>query len=336
MSKPIAVAILNYNGRPLLEKFLPEVLAHSPVDLAEIWVIDNASQDDSVAWLKAHYPSVGLVLLPQNYGFAEGYNRGLAQVQSPYYLLLNSDVQVSAHWLEPLWECLQHNPQVAACQPKIKAYHQPEYFEYAGAAGGYIDRWGYPFCRGRLFDSLEKDEGQYDDARPVFWASGACLLIRAEAFWEAGAFDTRFFAHMEEIDLCWRLKNLGYQIHFEPKSSVWHLGAGTLGAESPYKIFLNFRNNLLMLQKNLPLSQLYFVLFVRLTLDGVAALRFLMAGKLRNFVAILRAHFSFYRLMLKKVFRLRQKTWHPEQYTGSIVWSYFVRKHRKFSEISWN
>jgi len=336
MTKPLAVAILNYNGQHLLEKFLPEVLAHSPSEWADVWVIDNASTDDSVAWLQAHYPQVKCLVLPQNYGFAEGYNQGLAHIKNPYYLLLNSDVQVSPHWLQPLWERMAQNPRIAACQPKIKAYRQPEYFEYAGAAGGYIDRWGYPFCRGRLFDSLEKDEGQYDDARALFWATGACMLLRAEAFWEVGAFDARFFAHMEEIDLCWRLKNQGYQIYYEPQSTVWHVGASTLQAESPRKIFLNFRNNLLMLQKNLPLSQLYFVLFVRLTLDGVAALRFLTAGKFAAFWAVIKAHLAFYALAFKKTPRPRARLQHPEQYRGSVVWDYFVRKLKKFSLIPWN
>ena len=247
----IAIVILNWNGRHFLEKFLPGVAQHSR-DLARIVVADNASTDDSLAYLKANFPEVDIIRLDQNYGFTGGYNRALQQVQEPYYVLLNSDVEVSEGWLNPLMQFMEKHPEVAACQPKIRSYNDRHLLEHAGAAGGFIDYLGYPFCRGRIYNHLEEDKGQYDQAVPVFWATGACLFIRRDDFRNENGFDEQFFAHMEEIDLCWRLQQSGKQIWVIPQSTVYHVGGGTLPKNNPRKTFFNFRNNLMMLFKNLP------------------------------------------------------------------------------------
>ena len=290
----LAIVILNWNGRSWLERFLPDVVRHSQLPGVELMVADNASTDDSVAWLQREMPQVRVVMNQENGGFAAGYNQALKHIRSENYLLLNSDVAVQAGWLEPMLKALDDHPHWAALQPKIRSYNQPGHFEYAGAAGGFIDRLGYPFCRGRLFDCLEEDTGQYNNTREVFWATGACMLIRSEAFWKVKGFDEEFFAHMEEIDLCWRLKRCGYGIGYCAQSVVHHVGGGTLSALNPKKTYLKFRNNLFILTKNLPNGLLYLGLFQRMMLDGLAALRFLLQGEARHFKAVWQAHMDFY------------------------------------------
>jgi GT2 family glycosyltransferase len=323
-----AVVILNYNGKNLLEKFLPSVVQYSTD--AEIIVVDNASTDDSVLFLKTNYPTIRTVVLPQNYGFAGGYNVALQEIETDIYVLLNSDVEVTENWLQPLIDTLQRNEKIAACQPKIRAYHQKTHFEYAGAGGGYIDWLGYPFCRGRVFDKVEEDNGQFDDILPVFWASGACLAIKSKEFHSQGGFDADFFAHMEEIDLCWRLKNEGKDIYYCGKSTVFHVGGGTLSAENPHKTFLNFRNNLVMLFKNLPEGKVFHTMFLRMCLDGIAAIRMTVQGKFWAIPLIAKSHFYFYANFFtlqekrRKLEQRRKKKNHEEIYQKSIVWEHFV------------
>ena len=288
-----AVVILNWNGRDFLQKFLPPLLRHTPADV-EIVVGDNGSTDDSLTLLQNNFPTVRIVALDQNYGFAGGYNRVLEQLDHEYWILLNSDVEVTPNWVEPLIEALK-DPAVAAVQPKIVAHADPTRFEYAGASGGFVDALGYPFCRGRLVNECEADEGQYDDRREVFWASGAAFGVRADAFRRAGGFDDRFFAHMEEIDLCWRFKRLGYRIEVEPQSAVRHVGAGTLPVWSPRKTYLNFRNNIAMLYKNLTAGRFAAVYAVRLGTDALRAVSYLVSGKLNFAAAIFRGHRDFWR-----------------------------------------
>ena len=281
----VSVVILNWNGSDMLRTFLPSVLAYS--DEAEICVADNGSTDDSVEMLSREFPSVRLILLEQNYGFAEGYNKALQQVDAEYVVLLNSDVEVSEHWLQPLVTYLDAHPEVAACQPKIRSRRQKEYFEYAGASGGFMDAWGYPFCRGRIMQVVEEDRGQYDEVTPVFWATGAALFIRRRDYEQAGGLDGRFFAHMEEIDLCWRLRSRGRNIVCIPQSVVYHVGGATLKKENPRKTYLNFRNNLLMLYKNLPQPELDRVMRMRAFLDCVAAVSFLLQGSWANALSLI-------------------------------------------------
>ncbi len=328
--------ILNWNGRAMLERFLPDVVQHSPA--GSVVVADNASTDDSLAWLAAHFPGVGVVRLPRNLGYSGGYQAALTQVAADYYILLNSDVAVGAGWWQPLVAWLAASPQHGACQPKILDYNAPHQFEYAGAAGGYLDRWGYPFCRGRLFDLLEDDQGQYDDAVEIFWATGACLALRAEAYWAVGGLDPDFFAHMEEIDLCWRLWRAGYRVAYRPESAVWHVGGGSLAATNPLKTRLNFRNGLVLMLKNLPADQLVWRLLGRMMLDGVAALRWLLAGEPRHFVAVWQAHRQFYatwRRHWRKRSALPASGWPPGTYPGSVVRARFVRGVKKFSQLRW-
>ena len=294
--KKVSVVILNWNGVGMLQKFLPKVVEYSANRDVEICVADNASTDDSCAWVEAHCPDVRLIKLDKNYGFADGYNKALQQVEAEYVVLLNSDVEVTPHWLEPLVEYMDAHPEVVACQPKIRSERNKEYFEYAGAAGGYLDKYGYPFCRGRIFDMVEEDKGQYDSIQPIFWATGAALFIRLKDYREAGGLDGRFFAHMEEIDLCWRLRSRGRGIVCIPQSTVYHVGAATLKKENPRKTFLNFRNNLLMLYKNLPERELKKVMFIRGVLDGVAALVFLLKGEKEAARAVLQARREFKRI----------------------------------------
>ena len=280
MKKQVAVVILNYNGSQMLRRFLPSVLANSPE--SEVIVADNASTDDSVAVMRNEFPSVPLLLLDKNYGFAEGYNRALQQVDAEYYLLLNSDVEVAEGWLAPLLEYMNVHEDVAACQPKLLSQKEKHLFEYAGAAGGFLDRYGYPFCRGRIFDAVESDEGQYDTITDLFWATGAALMVRSADYWSAGGLDGTFFAHMEEIDLCWRLRSRGRRVVCVPSGVAYHVGGATLSKSNPRKTFLNFRNNLLMLYKNLPANELRGVMFVRAMLDYVAATKFLLSAKGRK------------------------------------------------------
>lgn len=310
----VSIVILNWNGRHHLERFLPSVVAHSAG--ASIVVADNGSTDDSVAFLREHYPAVELILLDHNYGYAEGYNRALAQVAADCYVLLNSDIMVTEGWLDPLVALLEANPEVAALSPKIRSCNYPDSFEYAGAAGGFIDFLGYPFCRGRILGAIERDTGQYDDACEIFWASGACMMIRSRVFHELEGFDEKFFAHMEEIDLCWRLQLAGWRVMVEPRSTVFHLGGGTLPNDNPHKIYLNYRNNLAMLYKNLSGASFLWVLFVRMVLDGLSALVFLLQGKPSFFRAVFRAHADYYK-------------WRPELQEQREA----IQHHRKIAHV---
>ncbi|NAW51103.1 glycosyltransferase [Elizabethkingia argentiflava] len=288
----LAIAILNWNGKSWLEKFLPNILTHSTS--ADIYIIDNASTDDSVRFISSNFPGVGIIENAYNYGFAGGYNEGLKNIEADIFCLLNSDVEVSPHWLEPILNIFERSPEVAAVQPKILDYNKKNFFEFAGAGGGLIDHLGYPYCRGRVFESIEEDCGQYDDETEIFWASGCCFFIRAQDFWLQKGFDTSFFAHQEEIDLCWRLKNSGRRIFYTGKSSVYHVGGGTLHKENPQKTYLNIRNNLCMMLKNLPAEKLYLIL-IRLCLDGVAGIYFLFKYGFSHTWAVIKAHFGFYR-----------------------------------------
>ena len=339
----VAVVILNWNGKALLDQYLPTVLQTDYPNL-RIIVADNGSTDDSVAAL-ARYPRVEVLQLDRNYGFAGGYNRAIAQITTDYLVLLNSDVAVTDGWLYPLVEAMQKHPEIGACQPKILADARRDHFEYAGAAGGWIDTLGYPFCRGRIFDTVEQDVGQYDDRQEIFWATGAAMCVRPQLFTQLGGFDADFFAHMEEIDLCWRLRRAGYKVTVEPASVVYHLGGGSLPMQSPRKTYLNFRNSLLMLLKNERRSKLAWLIFVRLVLDGVAGAAFIAQGKGRHTLAILKAHFAYYwayRKTLKKRRRLH-KLLQPlsagrpvrrsGRYRGSILWAYFGRGKKTFREL---
>jgi len=334
----VAVVILNWNGKSFLEKFLPFVVSYT-APYAQLIVADNASTDDSIAFLKANYPQIKIIQNTSNGGFAKGYNDALKQVDAEYYVLLNSDVEVTPHWIEPLVELMDSDETIAACQPKIKSYNKKNYFEYAGAAGGFIDKYGYPFCRGRILDNVEEDKGQYNDDREIFWATGACLFIRANCFHQSKGFDEDFFAHMEEIDLCWRLKNAGYKIMFCAGSTVYHVGGGTLNKLSPQKTFLNFRNNLILLFKNH--SSQYFIikLFIRFILDGIAGIKFLISGEVGHFVAVIKAHFSFYASLPKTLDKRKQLKQQIRQYTTSAVYlhciiaDYFLRGKKTFTEI---
>ena len=300
----LAIAILNWNGRNWLEKFLPNVILHS--ENTDVYVIDNASTDDSVVFLKLNFPQVKIIQNTENQGFAGGYNEGLKKIDAEIYCLLNSDVEVTENWLKPVLDLFQKDLKIAAVQPKILDYNRRNFFEFAGAAGGFIDNLGYPYCRGRVFENIEEDKGQFDDETEIFWASGCCLFIRSEDFRKQNGFDARFFAHQEEIDLCWRLKNDGKKIFYTGKSTVYHVGGGTLNKQSAQKTFLNMRNNLSMLVKNLPSSDVVWIILSRLILDGAAALYFPFKNGLPHLWAVLRAHVSFY-AQLPETIKLRGK-----------------------------
>ncbi|MEA4974230.1 MAG: glycosyltransferase family 2 protein [Paludibacter sp.] len=293
----IAIVILNWNGAHYLQQFLPALREYTASPDVDIYVADNGSTDNSLLILGKYFKEVKILLLNRNYGFAEGYNRALAQIEADYYVLQNSDVEVTPGWLEPMLDYLQKHPDVAACQPKILSHHNRTHFEHAGAAGGFIDRLGYPFCRGRILALTEEDRGQYDEVCDVFWASGACLVIRADVFEKEGGFDDDFFAHMEEIDLCWRLKSRGYRVVCVPQSKVYHVGGGTLHVEHPRKTYLNFRNNLFLLYKNLPQKQLFPVLFVRFFMDYLAAFQLFVTGKPQNAKAVFKARLDFRKML---------------------------------------
>lgn len=335
----VAIVILNWNGCEMLRRFLPSALAHSESREVAVYVADNGSTDNSVAVLQHEFPTVRLIRLSENLGFAEGYNRALRHVDAEYVVLLNSDVEVSEGWLSPLVAYMDEHPEVAACQPKIRSWHAREYFEYAGAAGGFLDSNGYPFCRGRILGAVEKDSGQYDTIIPIFWATGAALFIRLGDYWAVGGLDGRFFAHMEEIDLCWRLKARGRAIVCIPQSTVWHVGGGTLKRESPRKTFLNFRNNLVMLYKNLPEQKLPRVMRKRLFLDYIAALSFLLKGQIFNAKAVWEARREFRTVRhgfsdsraenLKKTIVNGM----PEQMKNSILVQYYVWGKKTFSGL---
>lgn len=334
-----AIVILNWNGRKMLEQYLPSVIEYSRDD-ATIIVADNASSDDSLAFLQTHYPEVQTIVLDQNYGFADGYNRALKQVEAEYYVLLNSDVEVTHHWLEPLVEYMDAHEDVAACQPKLLSYVDKGKFEYAGASGGYIDRYGYPFCRGRLFDSVENDNGQYDYATSVLWATGACLFIRSKDYWLADGLDSRYFAHNEEIDLCWRLHIMGRQVVCLPDSVVYHLGGGTLPKGNPQKTFLNFRNNLTMLYKCLPDDELKYVMRWRWFLDYLAAWQTLILNRnYGDFKAIYRARRAFkhwkkdFAADRERIQQSRVSTEIPERKRYSLLWQYYAKGIRRYSDL---
>jgi len=331
----VAVVILNWNGKDFLEKFLPSVLA-STYPYLSIVVADNASTDDSVSFLKNKFPAVKIWENKTNEGFAGGYNRALKEIDADIFVLLNSDVEVTPGWIEPVVELMNSNNKIAACQPKVRSFHQKNRFEYAGASGGWIDRFGYPFARGRIFDECEVDEGQYDDAVPCFWATGAAMFVRSSDFFSAEGFDDVFFAHQEEIDLCWRLKRMGKEVYVQPASVVYHVGGGTLQANSPRKTYLNFRNNLLMLYKNLP-KMMLLVLVIRMLLDLAAMLQLLLKGQWKNSAAVIKAHISFLGyIMMGKVKRSGTDTGaktYNGMYGGLLVWDYFMRNKKRFSEI---
>lgn len=328
----IAVVILNWNGKELLKQFLPSVVEHSPE--ATIYVADNASTDDSIAFLKQNFSEVKIIKNDVNGGFAKGYNDALQHVEEEILVLLNSDVEVTPNWLQPFIREFKKDPETAALQPKILNFRKKEYFEYAGAAGGYIDKLGYPYCRGRIFNSLEKDKGQYNDTTQIFWATGACMAIRRKDFYAAGQFDEDFFAHQEEIDLCWRLFNLGKKVKAVGDSKVYHLGGGTLNAMHPRKTFLNFRNSLYALLKNAPKNEMYKLIFYRMVLDGLAGIKFLLELKVSHTAAILKAHSSFYcnyKKILKKRGNLpkRGKYYH----SISVVKAYYLNNNTAFGDL---
>ncbi len=331
--KTLAVVVLNYNGKEHLNTFLPSVVQHAkPYD---VYVIDNASLDDSIDQLKRHFPSVNILSLPSNYGFAKGYNEGLKPLENLYehYLILNSDVEVTPGFITPLLDRITHE-NVASVQPKVLSWKNKSLFEHAGASGGFLDRNGFPFCRGRIFQECEEDLGQYEDAIPVFWTSGACMLVKSSLFHALGGFDEDFEAHMEEIDWCWRAQHLGYEVWIEPKAIVYHLGGGTLSNESPRKTFLNFRNNLFMLTKN---SQGFWLgrLWIRMVWDGIAAFQFLITGKVRLFFSVFNAHMAFYAGFMRNVKKrsIPKNQTVKGHYSGNIVIDFYLRKKRKFSSI---
>jgi len=314
-----AVVVLNWNGKDWLAKFLPTLVKYSTD--ATVFVADNASTDDSLEFVKYNFPTVKIIINTTNGGYAKGYNDALKQIDAEYFVLINSDIEATENWLSPIINLMDSDSNIAACQPKLLDYNNKNIFEYAGASGGFIDNLGYPFCRGRIFDSIEQDKGQYNDAIEVFWATGACLFVRATCFDEMNGLDEDFFAHQEEIDLCWRLKNKGYKIMVQPKSVVYHVGGGTLNSGSPFKTHLNFRNNLKMLFKNLPLPYLFMVIPMRLVLDGVAAITFLNQPKgLQHLLAIAKAHFSFF-FTIPKLLAKRQKISQKNNLAGKMNWS---------------
>lgn len=337
--KKISVVILNWNGAKLLKQFLPTVLMHTQADDCEVVVADNGSSDNSVEVMKQHFPDVRLILLDKNYGFAEGYNRALQQVDSKYIVLLNSDVETSSNWVSPLVNHLEKNRDTAAVQPKILSYANKSMFEYAGAAGGFIDRYGYPFCRGRILHELEEDKGQYDKPIEIFWATGACLCMRRVDYMEAGGLDGDFFAHMEEIDLCWRLLARGRKIVCLPQSTVYHVGGASLDSESPRKVHFNFRNNLLMIYKNASLMQLIEIMSVRFVLDAAAASHFMVKGKWKHARAVGNAYLDF--IKMRQSFKEKRKSNRektvqkniPQLYKGSMLFDFYFRRKKKFSEI---
>ncbi len=337
-----AIVILNWNTRHYLEKFLPAVMQHSEMKGVKVFVADNGSEDDSVKFLEENYADrITIIRLERNFGFAEGYNRAFQEIHAEYFILLNSDIETSPGWLDPLFDIMKSDPMIAACMPKIMSFEQKDFFEYAGAAGGFIDKYGFPFCQGRLFNSTETDYGQYDQLREVFWASGACMMVRGPLYKIAGGLDPAFFAHMEEIDLCWRLKNRGYKIIFQPSSRVYHIGGGTLSQDSPGKLYLNYRNNLFLIYKNLPPGQWRKIFPVRILLDKISALRFLFSGSFKKCFAVIRAYYAFlcdfrkYKDFRKTELRFITRSSHNEIYPGSIVIEYFLRKKYTFKSLKW-
>ena len=334
-----SIVILNWNGAEYLQKFLPVLVENTQIPDVEIVIADNASTDDSLSILEKNFPTVRIIALEENYGFASGYNKALWQLKADYFVLLNSDVEVSAGWLQPLLSYMKTHENVAACQPKIRSYNKKEYFEYAGASGGFIDKFGYPFCRGRMLGKTEKDYGQYDDTVNVFWATGACLMIRSEVFFAVNGFDTNFFAHMEEIDLCWRLRGRSYELVCIPQSVVYHVGGGTLNTESPYKTYLNYRNNLLMLYKNLPDNELRKTMFVRYFLDYLSAFHLILTGHFNNAFEIFRARHDYKKMRLEYIDTRRTSRQHitnrkiAEIYSKSIIFQYYFKRKKTYNKL---
>lgn len=338
----VSVVILNWNTCALIQQFLPQVVKNSTSSNVKIIVADNGSTDHSVAWIKTNYPQVEVIELGQNLGFAEGYNKALSMVNSELTVLLNSDAAPGPNWLPPLMAVMAENPQAAACVPTIKDYNNPDYFEYAGAAGGFIDQYGYPFCRGRIFNKAEEDKGQYQQSGTIFWGSGSALMVRTQLFIRSGGLDPDFFAHMEEIDWCWRIKNQGHQIFYVPESHIFHVGGGTLSYQNPNKTYLNFRNNLFLILKNQPGGSAYLTLGMRFILDFLALLKFAAQKEWPNVLAVTRAHRQFF-LDLRKFRQKRQQLMplviqkhHAERFKGSIVWHFFVRGRTRFSQLPFN
>ena len=330
----LAVVILNWNGKKLLEKFIPSILKFSKLSNVEIVVADNASTDKSIHFLQESFPSITIVQNKKNGGFAKGYNDALKFVEADIYALVNSDIEVTENWLIPILETFENEPNTAAIQPKILDYKNKTMFEYAGAGGGFIDKYGYPYCRGRIFNALEEDLGQYNDNHSIFWASGACLFIRSKVYHQLNGFDEEYFAHQEEIDLCWRIINTGYDIKYCGTSSVYHVGGATLNELSPRKTFLNFRNSLFSLVKNLPKNKLFPIIFMRMILDGIAGVKFLIELKPKHTLAIVKSHFSFY-MQLRKILNKRERSIQSESYFNlkSIVWQHFILGKIKYTDL---
>lgn len=336
----LAIVILNWNGEDMMRKYLPSVISNSKQAGVDIYVADNNSTDNSIGMLEKDFPEVKIIRLKENYGFAKGYMLALKEVEAEYFMLLNSDVEIrQKNWLTPMLDYMDKHPECGACQPKLMSLRNPDEFEYAGGAGGFIDKYGYPYCRGRVFGSIEKDYGQYDEIVPLVWATGAALLVRAEVFWQTSGLDSTFFAHMEEIDFCWRMRERGYSIVCIPESKAYHLGGATLNQGNPYKTFLNFRNNLLMLYKNLPQKELNSVMRIRFLLDMLAALQFLLKGDIANFKAIFKARKAFKEMkdscipsraeIQKK--KVMEKA--PEIGNFSLLWQYYVKGNKTFRKI---
>lgn len=333
-NKPIAVIILNWNGEKLLDEFLPQVTATTPADIADLIVADNGSTDGSTALLKEKFPTVKLIEFDKNYGFAEGYNKAIELTRYRYTVLLNSDVATSDGWLRPLYDYMESHPSAGACQPKIRSYLEPGLFEYAGAAGGFIDRNGYPYCRGRMLSTVEPDNGQYDSVIPIFWATGAALMVRSDLYLKAGGLDKDFFAHMEEIDLCWRILLAGYDIVAVPQGVVYHLGGGSLPASNPRKTYLNFRNNLLLLHKNLPPKSRRLTLLRRRLLDTIAFVKFALTMDWGNAKAVVKAHHDFRRMRgMYKTAATRDLLRERRDCRVNLLTAYYIRGIRKFSQL---
>lgn len=337
--KKVSIIILNWNGSKLLRKYLPSVVKYTDGDIADVIVADNGSADESLKILREEFPTVRVIAFDQNHGFAKGYNLAISLIGTPYCLLLNDDVRVTEHWLEPMLEYMEAHPEVGAMQPKLLSDRCQQSFEYAGACGGFLDRFGYPFCRGRIFDTIENDHGQYDDVARIMWATGACLMMRTDVYSKAGGLDELFFAHMEEIDLCWRVRNLGYDIVCLPQSRVYHYGGGSLAMGNPRKTKLNFRNSLLMLYKNLPRSRRRSVIVKRLLLDGVAAINFLLHGEVMQVKAIWDAHReasamyrSTYRHLAGNTTQKKDIQTFGEEKLNILI-EYYLKRHKHFSEL---
>jgi GT2 family glycosyltransferase len=339
MTDKAAVVILNWNGLEYLKRFLGKVVEYSGSPGTTVYLVDNGSTDGSGDWAGKNYPSVKVIRLDENLGFAGGYNAAMEKITAEYYILLNSDIEVTSGWCDHLVSFMDNKPMAAACQPKILSWKDHSWFEYAGAAGGFLDKFGYPFCRGRIFNRTEKDEGQYDTETEVSWTSGACMIVRADAWHECGGFDPDFFAHMEEIDMCWRFLLAGYSLFYCPASVVYHVGGGTLPYESPGKTYLNFRNNMFLLYKNLPSEKLRNTLLIRKILDGIAGVVFLLSGKPANMKAVWNAHMDYYKsiksLRKKRERIMRTYPEKPEQLilNKSLIWEFYIRRRKTYSKI---